>query len=71
MKTLRSVAKRLSAEVGLSHATSLRVAKKLNTLAKSVDWATPVSYGNFFVKRKTVSRKRSRSTGRKLTSSGR
>ena len=40
--TLKHVAFRLQREVGLPKNVSARIAKKLNTLARSVSWATPV-----------------------------
>jgi len=46
MSTLDHVAQRLANEVGLSEAASRRVARKLNELAKSVRWATPVADGS-------------------------
>lgn len=39
---LKHVAFRLQREVGLPRNASARIAKKLNTLARSVSWATPV-----------------------------
>lgn len=42
MTELDKVAKRLANEVGLSQTASRRVAKRLNELAKSVTWATPI-----------------------------
>lgn len=42
MRTVRDVAKRIENEVGLSRAASARLARKLNELAKTVAWATPV-----------------------------
>jgi hypothetical protein len=40
--TLSRVVDRLVREVGLPRADSVRIARKLNKLARSVDWATPV-----------------------------
>jgi hypothetical protein len=42
MSDLASVAKRLEREVGLPPVDAKRIAKKLNRLAASVSWATPV-----------------------------
>lgn len=42
MSTLGDVAKRIESEVGLSRAASARIARKLNELAKTVPWVTPV-----------------------------
>jgi hypothetical protein len=42
VSTLSRVVNRLVQEVGLPRADSVRIARKLNKLAKSVDWATPV-----------------------------
>lgn len=39
---LLKVAKRIEREVGVSRATSYRIARKLNRLADMVDWGTPV-----------------------------
>jgi hypothetical protein len=41
-KTLQGVAERIQREIGLSRTASRRIAEKLNTLARSVDWATPL-----------------------------
>lgn len=46
MSTIKTVAKRIELEVGLSPAASMRIVKKLNKLAKSVAWARPVSDGD-------------------------
>jgi hypothetical protein len=40
--TLSRVVNRLVREVGLPRVDSVRIARKLNRLAKSVDWATPL-----------------------------
>lgn len=42
MRTLSSVVDRFVHEVGLPRADSVRIARKLNKFAHSVDWATPV-----------------------------
>ena len=42
MSTVKDIARRIENEVGLSRAASVRIARKLNELAKSVSWATPV-----------------------------
>jgi hypothetical protein len=36
------IAERLTKEVGTSRTVSYRIAKELNTLARTVDWATPI-----------------------------
>jgi hypothetical protein len=41
-RSLEDVVSRIVREVGLPKTTSARIAKKLNNLAKSVEWATPV-----------------------------
>jgi hypothetical protein len=43
MSDLASVARRLEREVGLPAADAMRIARKLNKLAGSVSWATPVA----------------------------
>jgi hypothetical protein len=43
MSDLASVARRLEREVGLPPADAKRIARKLNKLAGSVSWATPVA----------------------------
>lgn len=42
MPTVQSVARKIEQEVGLPHATALRISRKLNDLAKSVSWAKPL-----------------------------
>ena len=42
MSNLTTVTRRLQREVGLSGEEAKRIANKLNTLAGSVPWATPV-----------------------------
>jgi hypothetical protein len=42
MRTVQSVARKIEQEVGLPHATALRISRKLNDLARSVSWATPL-----------------------------
>ncbi|MFQ5802327.1 MAG: HU family DNA-binding protein [Candidatus Methylomirabilales bacterium] len=51
MSTVKDVVKRIEHEVGLSRAASIRIARKLNELAKSVKWATPVGDGGTVRKR--------------------
>jgi hypothetical protein len=70
MSTLKSVARRIESEVGLSRAVSIRIAKKLNELAKSVEWAIPVGDGRFFAMTAS-SRRGHRRTSKKLTASPR
>ncbi len=41
-KPLDRVVRRLVREVGLPRTVSTRIAKKLNALAKSVEWANPL-----------------------------
>jgi len=43
MSDLAAVARRLEREVGLPAADAMRIARKLNKLAGSVSWATPVA----------------------------
>jgi hypothetical protein len=59
MGTLSRVVDRFVHEVGLPRADSVRIARKLNRFAKSVDWATPVEddLDKLGRKRKRVSRK--------------
>jgi hypothetical protein len=60
MSTVEDVAKRIENEVGLSRATSARIARKLNELAKTVPWATPVEDSGLrtrLARRKTAKRK--------------
>ena len=45
-RQLYVLARKISKKVGTSKATSYRIAKKLNTLAASVDWAEPVGNDN-------------------------
>lgn len=42
-RTLRDVARRISRELGTPKSVSYRIARKLNTLAASVDWAKPIA----------------------------
>ena len=42
MTGIERVADRMHKEIGLSHATSLRITRKLSRLAESVAWARPV-----------------------------
>jgi hypothetical protein len=42
---IQQVAERLRKEIGTSPQVSYRIARKLNDLAKSVTWATPVEDG--------------------------
>lgn len=41
-RTLDRLVRRLEREVGFSHAAAVRVARKMNDLAKRVDWMTPI-----------------------------
>jgi len=43
MSDLASVARRLEREVGIPPADAKRIARKLNKLAASVSWATPIA----------------------------
>jgi len=43
MSDLASVARRLEREVGIPSADAKRIARKLNKLAASVSWATPIA----------------------------
>lgn len=45
-KTVKDVARRIEHEVGLPRTLSVRIANKLNRLAKSVGWATHVEGGS-------------------------
>ena len=47
MSTLKRVADRIEHEVGLPRATSIRIVKRLNALAKTVRWARPVEDGHW------------------------
>jgi len=47
------VTQRIEHEVGLSRAAAMRIARKLNTLARSVEWATPVGNGGRGVKKRS------------------
>lgn len=67
MSTVQKVAKRIEREVGLSRSASIRIAHKLNELAKSVDWATPVWDGRPAAKRARLRRARRRTGGKNLT----
>ena len=61
MSTVRDVAKRIEHDVGLPRAVSVRIANKLNELAKTVPWATPVGDGGprrKVARRKMAKRKR-------------
>lgn len=52
-KVFGDIARRLVREGGLSRATSFRIVTKLNTMAKSVEWATPIGDGRVFHKAAT------------------
>lgn len=73
MSTVKSVAQRIYSEVGVSRAASFRIAKRLNELAKSVGWATPVgdgAFGSFFAKIRRGRKVRRKAAGKALTRRG-
>jgi hypothetical protein len=57
-QVIGEVAERLSKEIGTSRAVSYRIAKELNTLARTVDWATPIDRAGTGKKSFKVSAKR-------------
>jgi hypothetical protein len=64
MSTVKDVAKRIEQEVGLSRTLSVRIANRLNELAKTVPWATPVEDAASrarLARQKTPTRKTNRS----------
>jgi len=62
MRTVQKVARRIEQEVGLSRNISARIAHKLNKLAKSVEWATPIGDGRPTVKKTRLRKARQRPT---------
>lgn len=66
MGTLSRVVDRFVHEVGLPREDSVRIARKLNKFAKSVDWATPVEddLDKLGRKKRVASKRRSVATKR-------